>query len=153
MEYSKLKFVKYDSEFLELSWRWLNDPEIKKMTMTPDFTRSEQLDFFTKLPFRNDYKIWGIQYGDEKIGVIGLKNISDYDMEYFGYIGEKKYWGRGISKKIFNFIFDEADKLSKFIYLFVCKENNIAYKAYLKNGFTLNKLKSNSNVLCMELKN
>ncbi|HIF9507228.1 TPA: GNAT family N-acetyltransferase [Photobacterium damselae] len=145
----KVKFVDYNSEFLDLSWKWLNDPEIKKMTMTPDFTKVEQLDFFEKLPFRDNYKIWGVQYNDEKIGVIGLKNISEIDMEYFGYIGVKKYWGKGISKQIFEFISRQENKK---IYLFVSRSNSIACNAYFKNGFIVNKKKSNDKMLCMELK-
>lgn len=47
-------FVEYSIEFLELSWEWLNDSEIKSLTMTPDFTREEQIVFFRKLPFRQD---------------------------------------------------------------------------------------------------
>lgn len=138
MENSKLKFVEYDFEFLELSWDWLNDPEIREMTMTSDFTKVEQLDFFEKLPFRDNYKIWGVQYRDEKIGVIGLKNISEFDMEYFGYIGVKKYWGKGISSEIFKFINNYAKKiiLSE-IYLYVSITNHLAVNAYKKNGFSI----------------
>ena len=39
-----LSLVEYTEEFLELSWLWLSDPEIKELTMTPDFTKKEQLN-------------------------------------------------------------------------------------------------------------
>ena len=40
---SRLSFGRFDEIFLEKSWHWLRDPEIKWLTMTPDFTREEQL--------------------------------------------------------------------------------------------------------------
>ena len=36
-----------------------------------------------------NYFVKGIKYNRERIGVIGLKNITKDTGEYFGYIGEK----------------------------------------------------------------
>ena len=59
---SKTEFVAYDESFLNLSWEWLNDSEIKQMTLTPDMTREGQRKWFENLNSRNDYHIWGIVY-------------------------------------------------------------------------------------------
>ncbi|EKO3750233.1 hypothetical protein P0F16_002868 [Vibrio metschnikovii] len=72
----KLVLDIYTRKYLDKSWDWLTDPEIKKMTNTPDFTREEQELFFLSLP-RENYKIWGLKYDDLEIGVVGLKNIND----------------------------------------------------------------------------
>ena len=100
----KINFVEYSESFLNKSWHWLNDPEIKKLTLTADFTKEQQQTFFKSIPKRTDFKIWGVKYGDESIGVVGLKNITTNDAEYFGYIGEKNYWGQGIFKYFFNHV-------------------------------------------------
>jgi len=92
--------VNYSKLFLDLSWKWLNDAEIKKLTDTPDFTKSEQENWYNSLQYKNDYLIFGILYDNEPIGVCGLKNVSKDDCEYWGYIGEKKHWGKGLGKQI-----------------------------------------------------
>ncbi|HHQ5461068.1 TPA: GNAT family N-acetyltransferase, partial [Aeromonas hydrophila] len=94
----QLELVTYSREFLDLSWYWLNDPEIKKLTGTPTFTRQQQEEFFVSLP-RSNYLVWGLMYQNKPIGVIGLKNIDNVSAEYFGYIGEKNLWGKGLFSK------------------------------------------------------
>ncbi|ELH8888564.1 GNAT family N-acetyltransferase [Vibrio cholerae] len=146
----KIKFVEYNEHFLIKSWEWLNDPEIKKLTLTPDFTKEQQKTFFKNIPQRTNFKIWGVKYGDESIGVVGLKNITSYDAEYFGYIGEKNYWSMGIFKFFFYHVINECKilQLSK-LYLHVDPFNERAVKAYLKSGFyEVNKL---NDVLRMEV--
>lgn len=133
----KVEFVVYDNEFLNNSWEWLNDPELMELTRTEPFTREQQLFFYNSLPFRTDYKVWGVSIGNEKIGVVGLKRIIENESaEYFGYIGNKGFWGKGISKYIFDFIvgFSREANLKK-IYLEVAKDNKRAINSYNKNGF------------------
>ena len=91
-----VSLVPYDSSFLELSWQWLNDPEITRLTHTADFTREDQQKWFNKIPSLKGYKIWGIQHDGEKVGVCGIKNITGDDCEYWGYIGVKTMWSKGI---------------------------------------------------------
>lgn len=91
---AKTEFVPYDEKFLDYSWDWLNDSEIKQMTLTPDMTREGQRRWFAGLSSRDDYHVWGITYDSLPIDAVGLKHI-DYDShegEYFGYIGNKTYW-------------------------------------------------------------
>ena len=91
-----IEFVKYNETFLEKSWEWLNDKEIKYLTFTPDFTREQQKEWFLSLKDKKDYFIKGVLYNDIPIGVVGLKNITDINGEYWGYIGEKEYCNKGI---------------------------------------------------------
>lgn len=131
-----LEFCVYTEDFLQPSWEWLNDPEIKKLTMTPDFTKEDQQKFFISIPSRSNYKIFGITLFGEKIGACGLKNISEISAEYWGYIGNKSYWGRGYGKEILHHIKDLAKELQlKSIYLKVSKENVRAISLYEKNDF------------------
>lgn len=133
-----INFAFYDKKYCELSWKWLNDSEIKILTMTPDFTKESQNSWFLSLKQRNDYLIWGIECDKKPIGNLGLKNIN-YDSksaEYFGYIGEKEYWSKGIGKFMMEFILNKAgEKDFNKIHLKVLKSNNRAISLYLKYGF------------------
>ncbi|EJC1152411.1 GNAT family N-acetyltransferase [Cronobacter sakazakii] len=145
----RITLTSYDREFLDLSWIWLHDPEIKKLTLSSDFTREQQLQFFHSLKERKDYLIFGIQLGTRKIGVAGLKNINNDIAEYWGYIGEKDLWGKGIGKIVIEEIECIANKCGvKKLYLKVSELNPRAIKAYHKSGFVISK--SESNVIFME---
>ncbi|EOL8956463.1 GNAT family N-acetyltransferase [Cronobacter dublinensis] len=145
----RITLTSYDREFLELSWIWLQDPEIKKLTLTSDFTREQQRAFFNSLNDRKDYLIYGIQLGTKKIGVAGLKNIKNDVAEYWGYIGDKDLWGKGIGK----FVIEEIERIAnnfgiKKLYLKVSEFNPRAIKAYHKSGFVISN--SQNNVIFME---
>ena len=145
-----MEFVEYDMDFLNRSWGWLNDPEIKKLTLTSDFTRSEQLKFFHSIPSRKDFRIWGMKYGHVPIGAVGLKNITSDYAEYFGYIGDKSYWGLGLFKYIFEYIADNCKSMEiSVVYLHVTTSNTMAIKAYKKSGFIVTQ--EESDVFRMEL--
>ena len=132
----KIKFVEYNEIFLEKSWEWLNDKEIKFLTCTPDFTKEQQKKWFLSLKDKKDYFIKGVLYNNTPIGVVGLKNITDTDGEYWGYIGEKEYWNKGIGKDLINYIFRYSYILNlKEIYLKVIKDNIRAIKLYQKMNF------------------
>ncbi len=131
-----INFVDYSLVFLEKSWEWLNNEEIKKLTLTTDFTKEQQRSFFNSLPERTNYFIKGMTHNSVPIGVCGLKNITDKDGEYWGYIGEKDYWGRGIGKEIVKYILDIAKKKClKSVYLKVSDSNLRAIRLYEKSGF------------------
>src|ERR1051325_3293583 len=108
---SRLTFSAFDERFLEKSWHWLQDPEIKKLTMTPDFTREEQRRWFEQLPRMTDYRIWGGVCDGEPVGAVGLKQITAGDAEYWGYLGEKKFWGQGIGMAMLGFACGRAREL------------------------------------------
>lgn len=126
-----IKIETFDIEYLNKSWIWLNDNEMRKLTMTPKFTQKEQIIWFNSLSYNKNYFIKGVNYNEERIGVIGLKNITKDTGEYFGYIGEKKYWGLGIGKYMLNYIENYCKKIGiKKIYLKVLKNNKRALLLY-----------------------
>ncbi len=132
----EIRLVAYDESFLALSWEWLNDPEIKRLTDTGDFTRESQREWFENFKNAHHYKIWGVTCDGTKIGVAGLKGMDDNKAEYFGYIGEKRFWNKGIGKKMMGLVFAYAKStgISK-IWLRVLKDNIAAIKSYLAMGF------------------
>ncbi len=147
----KIKFVNYNIDFLNHSWKWLQDSEIKKLTNTPSFTQQQQQEWFLSLKLKSDYFIRGIKYNKKMIGVVGLKNITKTLGEYWGYIGEKEYWGKGIGKEMISYIINIAkEKDLKIIYLKVNSSNKRAIRLYEKEGFFLNKEKSTTESLYME---
>lgn len=135
----KTEFVPYDESFLELSGKWLRDEEIKALTLSPDIDDAAQKAWFESLRSREDYFIRGIIADGKKIGALGLKHI-DYDArqaEYWGYIGEKQYIGRGIGKVMLQYIEDIAVELQlSSVYLNVADFNERAISLYKRNGFS-----------------
>jgi len=131
-----LKLVKYSKKYLSKSSIWLSDDEIKKMTNAPDLNYSEQLNWFNSLEIRDNYQIWGIELNKNPIGACGLKNITKNDAEYWGYIGEKSYWGKGLGKIILSKTLQKAKELDvESIWLKVNKSNIRAINLYKKAGF------------------
>lgn len=147
-----VEFNDFSKEILDLSYDWLNDPEIKYLTQTPDFTKEDQLRWFNNLPENESYYVKAIYFNSIPIGVVGLKKIDleNKTAEYYGYIGDKSLWGKGLSKEIFNFITEIAK--NKFdlntIYLNVVEDNHRAIRAYEKAGFKItNNLENNIKML------
>ncbi|MDR6405345.1 MULTISPECIES: GNAT family N-acetyltransferase [Chryseobacterium] len=138
---NNLQLVNYTKDILEKSWNWLNDPEIKHLTSTPNFSKEDQQNWFLGLEKNDSYWVQGIQYDNKIIGVAGLKKIdpSKKTAEYFGYIGEKEYWGKGLSKDLFKLIFKIAkDQFAlESLYLNVVPDNIRAVKSYEKAGFSI----------------
>ncbi len=131
-----LTFTAYDKHFLAMSWNWLNDPEIKHLTDTPPFTEEDQAAWFQGLRMRNDYKVWGMQLRERKIGVVGLKNICKVSAEYFGYIGEKDLWGRGLGAEMLAYAETQCAALGiSVIFLKVLADNSRAYSLYKSAAF------------------
>lgn len=131
-----IKFEKYTRQYLTLSWIWLNDPEIKLLTNTPNFTLEEQQVWFENLGSKTDYLIFGVSADEKPIGVCGIKNISLTDCEYWGYIGEKAYWGKGIGKIILTEMEQQAKKLGLVsIWLKVVIQNERAQSLYSKMSY------------------
>lgn len=131
-----LQLVDYTSQFLELSWQWLNDPEMKKLTMTKDFTKEDQLKFFSSLHLRNDYWIKGMMYDGLPIGVMGIKNIRPASGEYWGYIGDKRFWGKGLGASMLEMAVAKGRELSlRELHLRVAGYNERAKSLYKRFGF------------------
>lgn len=132
----EVEFRDYDRIALEKSSEWLNDPEIKSLTMTSDFDRESQEKWFQSLETKNDYYIQVAWLNNEPIGVFGIKNITDTDGEIWGYIGEKKYWGKAIAPQMMNHVFNYARSAKlKSLYSIMLKENLNSYKISRRFGF------------------
>lgn len=135
----QIEFVGYNENFFNLSEKWLTDPEIKKLTMTPELAPYEQRwSWFKSLNQREDYFIWGILADEKPIGVVGIKHV-DRDTgfgEYWGYIGEKAYIGHGIGRQMMEAMFDGGRKIGlNTMILKVALYNERAYALYQKMGF------------------
>ena len=126
----RITLCNYDRLFLKLSYIWLTDPEIRALTDTPEITEEEQECWFNSLEQRSDYKVWGVRCNDMPIGVCGIKNIEKNKGEYFGYIGEKSYWG-GTGRKMMEVLEKTAIDLGlKILTLKVLKWNTRAICLY-----------------------
>lgn len=137
----QIEFVNYDDTFFNKSKYWLADPEIKRLTMTPDLADDEQrLSWFQSLKQRADYLIWGITADKNPIGAVGIKNIDKNAGigEYWGYIGEKEYIGRGIGRKMVDAMIDNARNIGlNALILKVANYNQRAFSLYIKMGFEI----------------
>jgi RimJ/RimL family protein N-acetyltransferase len=149
MDKKSIRIVKYNKFFLKRSWQWLNDPEIKELTLTPDFTLEQQIEWFNNLLNRKDYLIWGIELDNNPIGVCGIKNISGLSGEYWGYIGEKRFWRQGFGRWILNQMLNKAMDLglSK-VWLRVSCNNERAIRLY--EHFSFNVQNCEHGIMIME---
>jgi RimJ/RimL family protein N-acetyltransferase len=95
-----------------------------------------QISWFNNIEIKNNYLIWGVIYNDIPVGVCGLKNITSDDCEYWGYIGEKVFWGIGLGTAIVKLMEKRACELElKSIWLSVLTDNERAIKLYTKNEY------------------
>jgi len=134
---AEVSFGEFNRETLDLSFDWLADPEIRQLTETPVIEKGAQLRWFTGLPSRSDYKVWGVSYQGKPVGVVGLKRIEAATAEYFGYIGVKSCWGKGIGSAMLDFAEKQAGLLGlRRLELRVINDNPRARTLYLRRGFT-----------------
>lgn len=132
----KVEFLEFDESFLEKSWCWLNDHEIKMLTKAPDFTREEQHNWFQRVKKSKEYLALGVSADSKPIGACGLKNITKTDCEFWGYIGEKTHWGKGIGQVMLKHMQDIAQKMGLIsIRLTVVKTNERAINLYKRQGY------------------
>lgn len=134
-----LKLVKYDKTYFYLSKEWLSDGELNHLIHAGKLPSDEErLEWFDSLPNRADYLIWGIDYNGQPIGVSGLKRIANKQAEYWGYIGEKTFWGKGLGKKMMKEVINKAIELNlETLWLRVRKYNQRAINLYKKIGFII----------------
>jgi len=127
-----------------ISYRWRNNPKIWALTGNrPDrvITPEIELDWIKKVLSRNnEYRCAiCIEGTDEYIGNVQLTNINNGCAEFHIFIGEEKYWGKGIgtvaTKQMIKIGFEKLE-LNE-IYLFVHKLNIPAIKVYLNCGFVI----------------
>lgn len=135
----KVELAPFDKRFFDKSRSWLEDEEVNRLTDTGELpTESDRLKWFESLPSRMDYLIWGVAYDEEPIGACGLKNIQDSKAEYWGYIGEKTYWGKGLGNAMMRLVEKEASlKGIDVLYLKVLLSNERAFKLYTKRNYVV----------------
>lgn len=130
-----VEFTGFDEIFLKKSAEWLADPAIKYLTASPSIDEYSQRKWYESLKNRNDYVIYGVRYQGKPIGVVGLKHIdlNRRQAEYFGYIGEKEMWGRGVGTRMMEYIEEVAlVRNIRRIYLKVIENNTNAIGLYKK---------------------
>lgn len=135
----KISFVEFDRVFLKKSFCWLSNPEIKYLMDAPVISLNEQELWFQSLPTKKNYYIKGVMANDIPIGAVGIKNITIIEGEYWGYIGEKKYWGQGIGKLMVREMMEIAKNFFflEVLYLQVMPDNNRAIESYRQCGFVM----------------
>ena len=151
MTFSNITLREYSQEVLDRSWEWLNDPEIKELTLTPDLDKEVQQAWFQSLQKKKDYYIRSVWYKDKPIGVMGIKHLTDKDGETFGYLGEKEYWGKTIGVQGLQYMIDYAKSIKlESLYAIVLKENINSYKLMRRLGFEKEK-EIDENAIVMRL--
>lgn len=134
-----LKLVEYDKTYFVLSKEWLSDRELNHLIHAGELPSDEdRLAWFESLSKRPDYLIWGVDYSGQPIGVSGLKRIANKQAEYWGYIGVKDFWGKGLGKDLMEIVIDKAiEQGVETIWLRVRKYNTRAINLYKKIGFVI----------------
>lgn len=129
----------FDEAFLIKSNKWLNDPEIQYLIDSAPVSLDDQFFWFRGLVYRDDYRIWGILCENKRVGVAGLRHITDKSGEFFCYVGEKEYRG-GIGRPILESVEQKAIQmgLSK-LWLRVKFDNVIAKHLYDRLGYVVYK--------------
>ena len=124
------------------SCRWRNDPEIWLFTgRKPDrlITPEIEIKWIKSVLKESNSKRFAICISatDEYIGNIQLTNITSEEAELHIFIGEKKYWGKGLGYAALGELIQwtKNNMSIKKIYLYVKKENKPAVHIYLKTGF------------------
>lgn len=142
-----LQLVTFDERFLDKSFTWLSDAELRYLTETPEISKEDQIIWYSRLKYKSDYIIKGITADGIRIGVVGLKSINrdTGQGEFFGYIGEKKYWGKGVGK----WMMDAVEVLAlkeglNGIFLNVLIDNIRAINLYFQKGYKIYKYTGNS---------
>lgn len=132
-----VKLVFFDRTYFVLSKKWLSDSEINALTAAGKMPSDEEREnWYATLQSRSDYKIWGVEYDNIPIGVCGIRHILDGEGEWWMYIGEKDYWGKGIGGQILLEIQGIAKQNGMTrLFMRVLKDNVRCIKLHEKHGF------------------
>lgn len=133
---STLEFEHFDEGFLEASERWQQDTEICELIDAAPFSKQDQLKWYASLAGRNDYRIWGVSLDGLPVGAVGLKAIGQDAAEYFGYLGEKSCWGKGLGIQMLEYAENQARAMGiKVLRLRVLNHNTRAIRLYQKANY------------------
>jgi RimJ/RimL family protein N-acetyltransferase len=139
-----VKLAPLQREHVAYFYNWVRDPEVIEYSLSAfqAMKTTEQIDhwFAATLQQENSLNL-GI-YTEETnalIGYAGLSNISttNHSGEYFIFIGEKAFWGKGVgtavTKQVVRIAFTQLH-LNRVV-LTVSEPNAGGLKAYAKAGF------------------
>ena len=122
------------------SVKWRNDPEVFKYTGNTydhEITIENELEWIRKvIANKNNYRCAILAEG-VYVGNIYLDDINTTQAHYHIFIGNKRYWGKGIAKKASKLIIEKGFEQPSVesIVLRVRKENTSAYFLYKSLGF------------------
>lgn len=123
-----------------MSVKWRNDSEVFKYTghtYNNEITIDSELEWIKRVMQNcNEYRC-AILVNNIYVGNIYLTDITNESAFYHIFIGDKRYWGKGVAYHASKLILDYAFKkllLSK-VYLNVKTENLKAIKLYNRLGF------------------
>lgn len=130
--------LKKEDAYTSVAWR--NDKDVFKFTGNTYenvITLENELEWITKvIQNQNEYRCAIICDG-EYVGNIYLTDITSSDATYHIFIGNKKYWGKGVafqaSKLILDYAFNQLNLNG--VKLRVRPQNISALKLYKKLGF------------------
>lgn len=149
-----IRFVEFGELYLNKSLEWLNDDVICRLVNTGKPTKESQWQWYERIKCADDYLIWGIECDGIPVGVCGIKHVTKESGEYWGYIGEKSYWGNGIGKTMIEFILLQANKMGlSTIYLHVLEDNFRAINLYEREGFKFQEFAKGGLIYELNLKN
>lgn len=138
------------------SFKWRNDSEIWVYTGSrPDgyITEQIELEWIRRVLSDETSKRFAICIvgTNEYIGNVQLTNIDNGSAQFHIFIGNKSYWGKGISTSATSLVLSFARKCLKLkkVYLDVHEKNIAAIKSYKKNDFEVVSL--NGVMLRMEI--
>lgn len=125
-----------------ISYKWRNDPDIWKYTfnrpnivVTPRIER-QWIESVLKTPNRRTFAIC-IGKKHKYVGNVQLLDITEDTGEFGIFIGDKRYWNKGIGQKAIKLLAKYAKTVLNLhcLFLSVKKDNIPARKCYEKCGF------------------
>ncbi|KQM44712.1 GNAT family N-acetyltransferase [Chryseobacterium sp. Leaf201] len=124
------------------SYQWRNDNEVWKYTGSRpniDITAEIESSWIEKVLQDISSKRFAILCNTQYIGNIQLTNIKEKTAEFHIFIGNKDFWGKGISQLATYQILYYAKEILKLdeVYLTVRPENKAAVKSYQNNNFSI----------------
>jgi len=141
-------------EDAHISYKWRNKKLIWEKTInSPDreITLKDELNWLNEKIKENNSKRFAILVSGKYVGNVQLTNILENE-SYFGiFIGEEKYWGKGVGKIATSLILKIAfNKLSlKKVKLRVKENNKRAINVYTKLGFQI--VSKSEDIIFMEV--
>jgi glycosyltransferase involved in cell wall biosynthesis/RimJ/RimL family protein N-acetyltransferase len=136
------------------SYQWRNDSEVWKFTGSRpniEITQEIESEWIDRILKDEKSKRFAILCDNQYVGNVQLTNIENNAAEFHIFIGNKNFWGKGISQlATYQILYyaKEVLKLSE-IYLHVKQKNIAAVKSYQRNNFIV--IEENSDDVKMSL--